>query len=133
MSLDRRFRGVRRFLLAACLLAGANSFGQEQDTTVLTSVSKASIDLYAYAGRSVRFSGTVKRILAGGIPLRVLLTTDRYSWVGVFYTPDDIPEDVIAPGASVVVEGTLLPAAPEMIDGTRQKLVQVMADGVRRP
>jgi len=122
---------VKRLLLGASLVAGAAHVpALGYDTTMCTSVTKASINIYKYSGRSARFSGNVKRVLSSGIPLTVLVETDKVEWIAQVYSPDLVPNGAMDPGRLITVEGMIVSPRKAMVAGTSQQLVEVMVSKI---
>jgi hypothetical protein len=95
---------------------------------VLTSASGPSVNALKYIGRSVRFAGTVKKVLSPGIPISLLMESNGCRWIAQAYDTDSIPETAIARGKRIVVAGTILGMSdPSFISGTSQSLLLVMA------
>jgi hypothetical protein len=103
----------------------------QQDSAVLTSISKPAINPIMSIGKNVRYTATIKKILNAGIPLTLLLETDGYQWIANIYSTDSIPENLIMQGKKVVVEGIITGASkPSLINATRQSLLEVMVSKV---
>ena len=123
------------FILASAIILSSENpvkAGSNEDSvSVLTSVSFASLHALNCLGRTVRFTGTVKRIMESGMPLKVLLASSGYRWIAHSYDTDSIPDGVIAPGSRVVIQGVLLTVDDQtLIAGTSQGLIVVMASWV---
>jgi len=98
----------------------------------VTSVATVAVNTLRYLGREVRFHGTVKEIIASGIPLKALLKTGDYTWVASFYRTDSIPEGLVKVGNRVTVTGVVLSISDVMYLGTKMKVPEVMASKVVR-
>lgn len=121
---------VTVLLTVTILCLNGAALGQ-QDSAVLTSISKPAINPIMNTGKKVRYTATIKKILDSGIPLTLLLETDGYKWIADIYSTDSIPDNVILPGKKIVVEGTILGASkPILINATRQSLLEVMVTKV---
>ena len=133
---------MRALLTASVLACAAAASPPTTDTTgadtppdstpPVTSVAKVSVDALRFLGRKVRFEGTVKEIIATGIPLKVLLKTGEYTWLASFYKTDSLPEGVIKAGNRVAVSGVLLNVSEVMYLGTKMKVPEVMASTVEK-
>jgi len=119
------------FLSALIILCFLDPLYAQQDTIVLTSISKPAINPIMNTGKKVRYTATIKKILEAGIPLTLLLETDGYKWIADIYSTDSIPDNVILPGKKITVQGTILGASkPTLINATRQTLLEVMVTKV---